>query len=176
MDNHFLQKLTRSSVQSSVCRLILLSLVIIQIGSATVFFQDGTDISGDTLIETMANTSNVSTTPFPIQFFYNNQCGSCQSALDYMKEFTRKNPDVVIQYHDLFNSTTNSSLYNQYKDQFNRKDIHYPVVFVGDIAIMGSADIAKYLDPLTVWYQKNQKKDPIKGIFSWIASFTRENK
>jgi hypothetical protein len=145
---------------------------MIQISSATVYYQDGTEIAGDKLIETVSNSSNISSTPFPVQFFYNTHCGSCQEAIRYLDEFRIKHPDIEIQYHDLVNSTTNTTLFTTYKEQFNTTGIHYPTVFIGNVAMVGSYDIVSYTEPLSLWYQKNAKVDPITGLITWITSRT----
>jgi len=149
-------------------------IALIQPGSAAIFSQDGTEIPGAHLIETMNNATNVSPTPFPIQFFYNTHCGSCQAAIQYLDKFSTNHTDIRVEYHDLFNSTENSTQYNEYKTRFNKKDIHYPVIFMGNVAIMESGDITTYTEPLTLWYQANAKKDPLAGLFSWINTGQKE--
>ncbi len=147
---------------------------LIQTGSAAIFSQDGTEIPGVHLIETMNNATNVSPTPFPIQFFYNTHCGSCQAAIQYLDKFSTNHTDIRVEYHDLFNSTENSTQYNEYKTLFNKKDIHYPVIFMGNVGIMDSGDIETYTEPLTRWYQTNTKKDPLAVLFSWFNSGNKE--
>ena len=171
-----IQRITCHSRRVPVYGLIILCFCMIQPGSATIFSNDGTDIPGAHLIETMNNASNVSTTPFPIQFFYNTHCGSCQASLQYLKEFTTNHTDVDVEHHDLYNNTESFAMFEEYKKQFNRTDIHYPIIFLGNVGIMGSEDIEKYTEPLTLWYQKNAKVDPLTGLLSWITSFTKEKK
>ncbi len=156
--------------------LIILIMVTIQPGSATIFSQNGTDIPGAQLIESMNNASNVSATPFPIQFFYNTHCGSCQASIQYLNEFTTNHSEINVTHHDLYNNTESFALYEEYKKQYNRTDIHYPIIFMGNVGIMGSEDIATYTEPLTLWYQKNVKRDPITGLVSWVTSLIKENR
>ena len=137
MRNEKHNRASQFSMRLCVCALMMLCILTIQIGSATVFYQNGSEIPGDTVIETLANTNNISSTPFPIQFFYNTQCGSCQGAIEYLKGFTANNSDIAVQSYDLQNSTTNMSLLDNYKVQFNSKNIHYPVIFVGNVAVVG---------------------------------------
>lgn len=171
MDNKKFQRLTFGSMRLYLCGVLLFSILIIQVGSASLFFQDGTEIPGEKLIETMNNSVNVSSIPFPIQFFYNTHCGSCQEAVDYLNAFNTKYPGIVVEYHDLYNSSTNNTLYNQYKTQFNENsNIHYPSVFIGNVVIVGSDDIKSYTEPLSLWYQKKVKSDMITQLISWITS------
>nr|WP_319537459.1 hypothetical protein [uncultured Methanospirillum sp.] len=170
------QNSSHLSPGKTVFGLLILCLCMIQPGSATIFSQDGSEIAGAHLIETMNNATNVSTTPFPIQFFYNTHCGSCQAAIQYLDTFSANHTDIGVEHHDLFNNTESFALYEGYKKRFNRTDIHYPIIFMGNVAIMESGDIQTYTEPLTLWYQTNAKKDPVTGLVSWITSFTKENK
>jgi len=173
IENRIFHKVPLLPMRLWVCGLIILILTI-QIGSASIFLQDETAVTGAQLIESLENSSTISATPFPIQFFYNTHCGSCQAALQYLDEFTLKHPDVPVDYHDLFNNTTSFALYEDYKIQFNRSDLHYPVIFMGNVGIMGSDDIAAYTEPLALWYQKNVKVDPVTGFVTWIESLFKK--
>lgn len=161
---------TNSFLRIACPVLMVLSIFLITPVSATMFLQNGSEVSGDQLIGVVASSENSSVTPFPLQFFYNTHCGSCQASLEYLNNFTRNNSDIQIAYHDLYNNSTNMTLYNQYKSRFDRNDIHYPVIFIGEIAIMGSDDIGSYTQPLVLWYQKEKKTDPIAGFISQIRS------
>lgn len=176
IDRKLLQHVQNNLLKMSVVGLALFILLIIQPGAATVFSQDGSDISGPHLIETMNNATNVSATPFPIQFFYNTHCGSCQGAIKYLDNFTVSHPDIVIESHDLFNNTESFALYEDYKLRFNRTDIHYPVIYMGNVGIMGSEDIEAYTELLTLWYQKNVPSDPMARLLSWIRSLVNTKK
>lgn len=153
---------------------ILALLLAIQACSGTLFLQDGTELFADNVLDTMNNTTNISQTPFPIQFFYNTHCGSCQASIEYLTEFTRTYPEVGVSFHDLYNNTTNLALYEQYRSRYARNDIHYPVIFIGDIGIMGSPDITSHTEPLTLWYQHAMKRDLISGVLSWVSSFLKD--
>ncbi len=153
--------------------LILFLLLMVHPGSATLFTSNGSDISGAHLIETMENTSNISLSPFPIQFFYNTHCGSCKPAVRFLENFTALHPDVGVEFHDLYNNTESFALYEEAKKQYNKTDLYYPVIFVGNVGIMGSPDIEAYTDLLTLWYQKHETSDPLSGFISWAESITR---
>ncbi len=155
----------------SVFSLLIVSILFIQTGSASVFLQDGTEIPGDKLIATMNNTTNLSSSPFPIQFFYNTHCGSCQEALEYLNGFSAKNPDMSVSFHDLYNSSTNSTLFTEYKTRFNDNiNIHYPAVFIGDVVLVGSFDIVSYTEILMEWYHQKANPGTAPGLLSWIMT------
>lgn len=176
MENRIFLREPHTPLRLFMCGLIMLVILTVQSGSATIFSLDEKEIPGDQLINSMSNASNVSSTPFPIQFFYNTHCGSCQAAIQYLDTFSANHTDIGVEHHDLYNNTESFALYEDYKKQFNRTDIHYPIIFMGNVGIMGSEDIATYTEPLTLWYQKNAPKDPITGLVSWVTSFTKENK
>lgn len=88
-----------------------------------------------------------------------------------MDEFSLKHPDIGIKYYDLNNSSENSTLFAEYSLTFNRTHVHYPVIFLGNVGITGSDDIVAYTEPLSLWYQKNEKADLLTGLFSWITAF-----
>lgn len=154
---------------SIICLIIILASII-QPGSAALFYQNGSDISGAHMIDFLNNISNTSDSPFPIQFFYNTHCGSCKPAVNFMDNFTVNHPDVTVEYHDLYNNTESFALYEEAKKQYNKSNLYYPVIFAGDIGIMGSNDIESYTDLLTLWYQKHTKTDPLSGFISWAES------
>ncbi|MDD1729817.1 MAG: hypothetical protein LUQ50_12195 [Methanospirillum sp.] len=145
-------------------------LCVIQPGAATIFSQDGSVIEGAHLIETMNNMSNISDNPFPIHFFYNTHCGSCKRAVRYLQNFTLDHPDTTVEYHDLYNNTESFVLFENYKQEFHRQDISYPVIFVGNTGIMDSLDIELYTEILTLWYQNHTPSDLITGFISRITS------
>ena len=115
--------------------------------------------------------------PFPIKFFYNTHCGSCQEAVNYLNGFETRHQDIKVEYHDLYNSSLNNSMYAQYKTEFNNNtDIHYPVIFIGNVGIAGSNDIELYTEPLSLWYQDNKATnatDPEMGLTSWIKTLLK---
>jgi glutaredoxin len=165
-----LQNDKQSLLKLKIFLLMVMGIAIIQVSSAAVFYQDGTEISGDKIIEHLNNVSNVSSNPFPVVFFFNTYCGSCQGAIEYLNEFRNQSSKIPIEYHDLDSNQTNSDLLNQYKNKFNTQEIHYPVIFIGNIAICGSDDIKAYAEPVISWYQKKVKTDPLTGLLSSILS------
>lgn len=152
--------------------LLIFSIFFIQVGSASIFLQEGTEISGEQLLATMNNTTNISSSPFPIHFFYNTHCGSCQEAIQYLNGFIEKNSEITVSFHDLYNSSTNSTMFTEYKTKFHDNgNIHYPAVFIGDVVLVGSFDIASYTEILTKWYEDKRNTGVEPGFFSWIMTF-----
>lgn len=171
--NLIIQRIGRIPAHWYVFSLFIVFICSVQTGSATIFLQDGTEIPGEQFSEMIENSSIMYLygTPSPFRFFYNTHCGSCHAALQYLEDFSQRNPKVRIGFYDLHNSTENSVLFDQYRGQFNRSHIHYPVIFAGPIGITGSDDIVTYTEPLSEWYLKNEKNDPVTTILSLITAF-----
>lgn len=132
-----------------ISSLLLVCMVIIQPGSASVFLKDGTNVPTDKILETITNNTGTQLgSPLPMQFFYDHDCHSCQSALEYIRSFEKKNPDINITHYNLGYPKENVGLFNQYKSRFNTTKILYPAVFKGDIVLSGSSDIIYYTEPL----------------------------
>jgi glutaredoxin len=154
-----------------MCGLIFFLALTIQISSATVFFQNGTPVDGTRLTDVLNASFNSSVQPFPVQFFYNTHCGSCKEAVRYFEEFSLNHPGITVESHDLYNNTTSFALFEEYKKQFHRPDIFYPIIFIGDVGIMGTSDIKAYTEPLVAWHQNRVNQDPITGFISRVTSF-----
>ena len=139
--------------------ILLLIQVIMQPVSASVFFLNGTEVIEDQIHNLNTNTSGVKpASPVQLDFFYDNSCQSCQGALNHVRFFQKRNPNIPITYYDLGYSKENNILFTQYKTRFNTTKIRYPTVFIGDIVISGSSDIIHNLEPLT------------KGTWKWFFS------
>lgn len=140
--------------------LVILSLcVLIQPVSALIFLHNGSEITGDQIaVLIKSDTQGNSSSPFPIQFFYASTCGSCEGAEEYLHSLEKKNREIHIEFHNLIVQNPNEQLYNQYKTDYNRSDVHYPVLFLGEVGISGSSDIIWQTETLAQSYLKNKKR------------------
>lgn len=121
--------------------------------AAAIFYKNGTDISPDTLSKsTSTNHTIVSNSEFPIEFFYSSHCGSCKDVQEFLQSFDRKNPGIIVHYHNLVSPGEIHQLFTEYKKLFNKNEIHYPVIFFGDIGITGSSDIIHHLKSIISSY------------------------
>jgi glutaredoxin len=135
---HHLSRLILISIISFIC------MISIQPGSAVIFLQNGSKISGYQIPEyILTKIENPSDSP-ALEFFYSTRCRSCQDSLDYLRALERKNPGVQITYFNLAWPEENRQLFTQYKSRFNTTKISYPAVFYGEMAISGSSDIVHY--------------------------------
>lgn len=122
--------------------------------SAGVFLKDGTDVSGDDTLTAIMASPLASPDTCQVEFFYNIHCGACHVAMAYLTEYQAAHPDLVISSHDLFNSTENKALFEEYKKEFNRPYVAVPVVYIGGVGLEGESAIREFFDPLaTRWCQ-----------------------
>ena len=133
--------------KSLLISVLIISLLIVLPGSATLYLLDGSELSRDQIPEIMVTSSNNQNST-QIQFFYDYDCQSCEQALDYIRSFEKKNPEIAITYYNLAYPKENNILFTQQKERFNTTRIHYPAVFIGNIAISGSSDIIHCTEPL----------------------------
>jgi len=149
-----IQSIYRYLVPVSVIFGILLILAS-QPVSASVFLTNGTDIPQDQIQGTINTTvAELIKNPAPLIFFYDRECQSCEQALNSVRFFERRNPNVRITYYNLGESQENRSLFTEYKGRFNTTKIRYPAVFVDDIVISGSSDIIHNIESFARGYMK----------------------
>jgi len=129
--------------------LFIFSLMILQPVSASVYLLNGTEVPRDQIRNaTMGIMRDQTESPASLDFFYSHNCQSCQQALDYLRSFEKKNPDIPVTHYNLVYSRENQNLFTQYKSRFNTTRISYPAIFQSSIALSGSSDIIHYTEML----------------------------
>ena len=115
----------------------------------------------------MNNSIYKTDSPFPIQFFYSSNCGSCKDALKFLQSYERKNPSTRIEYRNLVYNGENRQLFTEYKNQFRHSEIPYPAMFIGNKGITGSSDIIHTADQLVKGYvDQYLMRDQLFPVFS----------
>ncbi|HWQ67686.1 MAG TPA: hypothetical protein VN372_12575 [Methanospirillum sp.] len=136
--------------------LVTISLMAGQ-SSATVFLKNGTEIDGPETLNTILDDINTTGGSYSITFFYNTHCGACHLAMAFLEQYKATHPDIRIGYYDLFNSTANKTLFEQFKTDYNRRYVAVPSVFIGNAGLEGESAISTYFDPLVTWYTENDQ-------------------
>ena len=75
----------------------------------------------------------------------------------YLDGYLAANPDVSVNYYDLFNNTDNRSVFENFKKEYNRQYTSVPVIFIGNAVLEGENAIKKNFEPIATWYVKNKK-------------------
>ena len=148
-------KQTKNGVFILVFMIAFIIVSLVPACSGAIFLNNGTEIMAGSLIDTIKNCPPAqSGNPFPVQFFYSSNCGSCKDAREFLQSFERKNPDIPIEYHNLVQNGENRGLFTEYKKRFHSLEISYPVIFIGNIGITGSSDIIHMTDQVVKGYLK----------------------
>lgn len=143
LHNTFHDRIVPILMYGLIICILLLSLT--SLTTAAVFYQNGTEIDRDILSTEPGSFIAEVHGSYPIQFFYSHSCGSCRDAIDFLRSFIRKNPNVPINFHNLGSGDESRLMYHEYKNRYGGVRISYPVVFIGDIVITGSGDIVRFL-------------------------------
>ncbi|PWR70516.1 cytochrome c biogenesis CcdA family protein [Methanospirillum lacunae] len=125
--------------------------------SAGVFLKNGSDVIGDHPADTILSDPNTTPGDYSATFFYNTHCGACHLAMTYLNEYSAAHPGVVITSYDLFNSSENKVLFEQYKAEYHRQYVSVPSVFIGNAGLEGESAIRENFDSLVTWYGQNKK-------------------
>lgn len=146
--------------KAPVIRVVAAAIIILAVCSGWVsggvFLSNGSDVTGDDTLGTILADRNATPGDCSIEFFYNTHCGACHVAMAYLNEYTAAHPDIIISSHDLFNSSENKALFEQYKTAFNRSYVSVPSVFIGNAGLEGESAIRENFEPLVSHFCKKQ--------------------
>lgn len=141
---------------SIISPIILVLLYASGCASGAVFLKDGSDVTGNDTFEAIISGANTSSGNYSIEFFYNNQCGACHVAMAYLNEYNAAHPDIIINSYDLFNSSDNRALFEEYKAAYHRSYVSVPSLFIGDVGLEGESAIREHFEPLVAWNEKDR--------------------
>ena len=153
---------------SAIVFLILLGIItqgILPVSGA-VYSINGSSIDSGMLYEVIrADPSLLSgdLTPGTVVFFWNTHCGGCHVAWEFLHEFLPENPELELLDYDLYNSPDNRTVFESYKEHYNRPHLYVPSMMVGNLTLEGSQDIREHLGRLLELQQ--EQKAP-KNFFS----------
>lgn len=152
---------TRSLIRAErifpvVIGLLLILALCTGCASAGVFLKNGSDITGGNPTEIILSDPNTTPGDYPIVFFYNTNCGACHLAMTYLSEYNLAHPGVIINSYDLFNSSDNKALFEEYKTAYHRPYVSVPSVFIGNAGLEGEQAIRDNFEKLVAWYEKNK--------------------
>ncbi|NLV26110.1 MAG: cytochrome c biogenesis protein CcdA [Methanomicrobiales archaeon] len=122
--------------------------------SGSVYIKNGTEIYEENPYITILQDSNTTPEDISVIFFYNTHCGACHTAMAYLDEYQKANPDVEISYYDLFNNTGTRELFEGFKSEYNRQYVSVPVIFMGNAVLEGNEAIRSNLDHLIKGYNE----------------------
>ncbi|MDD1723753.1 MAG: glutaredoxin family protein [Methanospirillum sp.] len=141
---------------AGITSLILLVLLLSPVNAA-VYLKDGTEISQDNASEVILKDPNTTAENFTITFFYDTHCGACEKAQEFLDQYRTDNPDVDIEYHDIFNNTENRALFEEFKTSYNQEYTSVPVVFIGNAVLEGDQAIEDNFKPIADWFNEQKQ-------------------
>jgi cytochrome c biogenesis protein CcdA len=132
---------------SSLLFAFLLLILFISGAHAEIFTNGGERISSDDL-----TTVLLQVTPADNQYvyFYSATCSSCAKVKEWLVGFHERNPDIVVEYHDIALLET-KILFEEYRGRFNLQFPATPIIFIGDLVALQDVDsITTHFEPLAV--------------------------
>ncbi|MDW8034722.1 MAG: cytochrome c biogenesis protein CcdA [Nitrososphaerota archaeon] len=96
-----------------------------------------------------------------IYYFVAEGCEHCIKVDNYINSIKIKYPDVIFKRLDILNNNTNTELFIVLAEDFNirEEDREVPVVFLGDMYLIGEEDIIQKLEKLIIEYKKGEYYD-----------------
>lgn len=145
MKNYF------GSFQKAFLILLIGMSVWIIPGSATVFVEDGKELTIDDLYE-MVNTTKPANNSAPVVFFYDPECGPCIPVHEYLEKFISDHPVVEVEMVNLSAGPESEAMMSDLYIQHNRSMMNTPVIFFGPVGLEGTDEIINGFEMVYRWY------------------------
>ena len=145
MKNYF------GSFQKAFLILLIGMSVWIIPGSATVFVEDGKELTIDDLYE-MVNTTKPANNSAPIVFFYDPECGPCIPVHEYLEKYISDHPVVEVEMVNLSAGPESEAMMSDLYIQHNRSMMNTPVIFFGPVGLEGTDEIINGFEMVYRWY------------------------
>jgi len=162
---------------SRFCFAILGTIILIITASpvyGAVFSHNGSEIDPDAVSDVLISDPSLLQGDLPpgqVILFWNTHCGACHMAWEFLDEYLPQHPEITLINYDLYNSTENRTLFDDYKTKYNRSHLSVPSMIVGNIMLEGSQDIRTFL-PEIIEVQKNTSVS--NGILPVILNFIQK--
>ena len=125
----------------------LLFMLFISGACAEIFTSDGERISSNDLTAVLLQA-----TPADNQYvyFFSATCASCAKVEEWLVGFHERNPDIVVEHHNVALRET-KVLLEEYRARFNLPFPAAPIIFIGDLVALDGVDsITTHFEPLAV--------------------------
>jgi len=153
---------------SAIFFLILLSIItqgILPVSGA-VYSINGSSIDAGMLYEVIGADPSLLSGDLPpgtVVFFWNTHCGGCHAAWEFLHEFLPLHREVELRDYNVYSSPVNRTVFDRYKERYNRSHLYVPSMMVGNLTLEGTQDITDHLGRLLELQQEKQKP---KDIYS----------
>lgn len=162
--------------QLSVISILILLGIITQTilpVSGAIYSINGNTIDSEMLYEVIKADPSLLSGDLPpgtVVFFWNTHCGGCHAAWDLLDEFLPLHPEVELIDYNIYSSPVNRTVFDRYKERYNRSHLYVPAMMVGNLTLEGTQDITDHLGRLLVLQQEKQRP---KEIFSALLVLIR---
>lgn len=129
-----------------------MSLFIIPV-SATIFNQDGSNLSVTELYNLTNSTKPVDANG-SVVFFFDPDCSPCIPVHEYLVNYLADHPDTGVEMVNLSEGQDAEDLINALYISHNREWINTPVIFIGPIGLEGTNEIISGFEDVYRWYKK----------------------
>jgi len=120
-------------------------------GSATVFVEDGKELTINDLYE-MVNTTKPANNSAPVVFFYDPECGPCIPVHEYLEKYISDHPVVEVEMVNLSAGPESEAMMSDLYIQHNRSMMNTPVIFFGPVGLEGTDEIINGFEMVYRWY------------------------
>jgi len=145
MKNYF------GSFQKAFLILLIWMSVWIIPGNATVFVEDGKELTIVDLYE-MVNTTKPANNSAPVVFFYDPECGPCIPVHEYLEKYISDHPVVEVEMVNLSAGPESEAMMSNLFIQHNRSMMNTPVIFFGPVGLEGTDEIINGFEMVYRWY------------------------
>lgn len=141
-------------------------------GMAAVYSANGTQIPSDRVSVYLGEDSSLLSGNLPLNeviFFTNSRCEACHEADEYLNKFSGLHPEMHIRTYDLFNDTTNRTIFLTYKQLYHREYLSTPSVMIGNLTLEGNKDIQNHIEEILTKQNENPQSGGFLGILPSIS-------
>jgi cytochrome c biogenesis protein CcdA len=131
-----------------ICLIFLLPVSHVQ---ASVYSANGSELSSENLSAAILGDPSLISGILPsgqVIFFTNTHCGVCHIAHEFLQTIVPSHPEMTLVQYDLFNSTENRTVFENYKAQYHRTYLSTPSILVGNLTLEGNQAIRDHLEEI----------------------------
>ena len=129
---------------------MVMSILILPV-NATIFAEDGSELTIDDLYE-MVNTTKPANNSAPVVFFYDPECGPCIPVHEYLEKYISDHPVVKVEMVNLSAGPESEVMMSELYIQHNRSMMNTPVIFFGPVGLEGTDEIINGFEMVYRWY------------------------
>lgn len=127
-------------------RIAVLILAVVIIGFVMLYGIPG--------LNTSASAAPATPGTVTVWYFYGTGCEHCVYVTPYIQSLKQKYPDVDFRTHEIYENTANRDMLVSMNQKLGQTKTGIPVVFVGNVVLLGDEEILKKLESVIL----NQKK------------------